>query len=83
MKRMAGDGIENIAVMNTLTGQVEGPGGSFLIDEDLIKKLSFIREGEFSERQGSPTLKLIGQLESLATDVLRPTREVIRSGNNN
>ena len=48
MRRMADDGIENIAVMNTVTGQVEGPGGTFLIDEDIVKKLSFIREGEFS-----------------------------------
>ena len=78
MRRIADGGIENIALMNTLTGHVEGPGGTFLIDEELVKKLSFIREGEFSERQGSLTLKLIGQLESVASDVLRPTKEVIR-----
>lgn len=33
-----------------------------MIDVELTKKLSFIKEGEFSEKKGSKTLKLVGDV---------------------
>jgi hypothetical protein len=56
-------GIDSAAILDPRSGKVTGPTGTFLIDERLIPKLSFIREGEFSPKQGEPTLKLIGTLE--------------------
>ncbi len=32
------------------------------IDEDLVKKIQFIREGEFEEKSGAPTLRLVGDV---------------------
>lgn len=55
-------GIENAAVMNLATGEIDGKAGSFLIDEALLPRISFIRDGEFVERSGAPTLKLIGEV---------------------
>ena len=55
----------NAAVVDTIKGVIEGKSSSILIDEDLIKKLKFIQEGEFVEKDGDPTLKLIGTLESI------------------
>lgn len=55
-------GIENAAVMNISTGEIDGKAGSFLIDESLLSQISFVRDGEFVERSGAPTLKLIGEV---------------------
>ena len=69
-------GVENVALLNTVTGEVEGRGGSFLIDESLLDQIKFIQEGEFSEKQGAPTLKLIGSLETIAGGQLQPVKKV-------
>lgn len=55
-------GIENAAVMNLATGEIDGKAGSFLIDEALLPQISFVKDGEFVERSGAPTLKLIGEV---------------------
>jgi hypothetical protein len=56
-------GINNAAIMDTENGTVIGPGiKSFIIDDELVDQLKFIKEGEFNEVKGKPTLKLIGQL---------------------
>jgi hypothetical protein len=63
VRRIQRIGVDNAAILDPRTGKVAGPAGTFLIDERLVPKLNFIREGEFSEKEGAPTLKLIGQLE--------------------
>ncbi|MDO9432593.1 MAG: ATP-binding protein, partial [Phenylobacterium sp.] len=55
-------GIENAAIMNLVTGEIDGKAGSFLIDEALLPKISFVKDGEFMERSGAPTLKLVGEV---------------------
>jgi len=63
LERIARIGVREAAIFDIHSGQVSGTGGSFLIDESLLSQLSFIKEGEFSEVKGKPTLKLIGSLE--------------------
>lgn len=58
-------GVENVAILNTRSGEVAGPAGRFLIDETLIPQLKFITEGKFSESEGAPTLKLLGDLQPI------------------
>ncbi|MBK7962492.1 MAG: hypothetical protein IPK04_15665 [Bdellovibrionales bacterium] len=58
-RRVSEIGIENIGLLNTQSGLVEGPGGSFLIDESLLPKISFLRSGHFSEDSSAPAIKLI------------------------
>ena len=76
VKRIEANGVGNTAILNTESGVVEGRGGSFLIDETLIEKLTFIREGAFTERKGAPTLKLIGELETFGEEQIRPVKRV-------
>lgn len=64
------NGIENSAVMNLVTGEVDGKSGSFLIDEELLPKINFVKEGEFVEKSGAPALKLIGELKGSASVVV-------------
>lgn len=62
-------GVENAAIMNTEDGEVVGPKiKSFVIDSELIEELKFIKEGEFKERRGDPTLRLIGDLATVTDD---------------
>lgn len=61
-EKAASIGPVNAALMDTIGGTVSGPEGTLVIDEELIPKLKFIREGKFSEKEGKPTLKLIGDV---------------------
>ena len=38
-----------------------GNGGKFLIDENLLASIKFIKEGEFNERRGAPAIRIIGE----------------------
>jgi hypothetical protein len=60
-------GVREAGIFDLQTGQVTGSGGSFLIDESLLSQLSFIKEGEFSEVKGKPTLKLIGDVHPIGS----------------
>ena len=63
LKEIARIGIADAALFDLRTGTVKGAGGNLVIDESLLPQLAFIREGQFSETKGKPTLKLIGSVE--------------------
>jgi len=66
LTKIARIGVRDTGIFDLHTGQVTGSAGSFLIDESLLSQLSFIKEGEFSEVKGKPTLKLIGKAEVIS-----------------
>ncbi len=72
------NGIENTAILNIQTGEVEGKSGSFVIDETLLPKIQFIKEGEFVEKKGAPALKLIGDIQPI-TAITEVEKEVEKS----
>jgi|GEM_PF-1129163 len=78
MSNILANGIENSAILNLNTGQVDGKAGSFLIDEKLLPEISFIKEGEFQEKTGSPTLKLIGEIKNSASVIKTEKEELIK-----
>jgi hypothetical protein len=65
VQNIARIGVREAGIFNLKTGEVKGTNGSFLIDESLLSQLSFIKEGEFSEVKGKPTLKLLGNLRPI------------------
>lgn len=65
-------GVEHVAVLDAKTGRVDGPSGSFLIDESLLARIAFIHEGKFVEADGAPTLKLVGDVRPIAADRIQP-----------
>lgn len=71
-------GIEDAAILDLSSGQVEGKSGSFSIDEKLLPKLSFVKEGEFVEKLGAPTLKLIGELKESSNVVVKVSEDLIK-----
>ena len=77
LENIARIGVRATGIFDLHTGSVTGTGGSFLIDESLLSQLSFIKEGEFSEVRGKPTLKLIGHVEPLAGTAIGATKKQI------
>lgn len=80
IKNIARIGVREAGIFDLQTGCVTGSGGSFLIDETLLSQLSFIKEGEFSEVKGKPTLKLIGSVEPLIGISLSKKKKIIIKG---
>ena len=62
-------GPTNVGILDTLHGELYGGDATFLIDESLIEKLKFIRQGSFSEQAGTPTLRLVGDLHEVSSVV--------------
>ncbi len=68
-------GASNAAVLDFNSSTLLGPSGQrVLVDEELLKKISFIREGEFNEVTGAPTLKIVGEVQPATTIALGPAR---------
>lgn len=56
-------GASNAAVLDFNSSTLQGPTGErVLVSQEIIDKISFIREGEFTEVVGAPTLRLIGDV---------------------
>lgn len=74
-------GPQNIHLIDTFNGEIFTGSGKILLDKSIANKLKFIKEGSFSEKEGAPTLKLIGEVTGVVdttnvpkTDVLYPYR---------
>jgi len=76
LERISRIGVEDAAIFDLNTGKATGASGSFLIDEDLLPKLNFVKEGQFIEKEGSPIFKLMGDLKSISKDSILPTKKV-------
>jgi len=46
-------------------GTLTDGGHTLQIDKSLLEKLSFVKEGEFSEIEGAPTLRLVGDVTAV------------------
>lgn len=64
-RRMTRIAVGSAATLDLDTGKVEGMQGSFLIGEELLPKIQFLRQGEFSEQSGAPALRLIGDVSAV------------------
>ncbi len=66
-RRMSRVATGSEATIDLDTGQVAGRTGQFLIDEDLLPSIQFIREGDFSEIKGTPALKIVGEVQPISS----------------
>jgi hypothetical protein len=63
MAKIGKTGPENAAILDTEKSLIEKEESKILVlDEDLANKLKFIKEGQFTEKEGAPTLKLVGDV---------------------
>jgi hypothetical protein len=71
--KLADVGTANALILDTDKNVLDADGRSILIDEKLIDSIKFIKEGQFDEKVGAPTLKLIGEVS--AVGVIMPSSE--------
>jgi hypothetical protein len=76
-RRMMGVATGAQATFDLATGEVKGTAGAFVIDEALLPRLQFIKEGDFSEAKGAPALRLVGDVQPIDNHA-RERAKVIR-----
>lgn len=70
-------GPQNIHLMDIYKGELHTDKGKILLDKDLLNKIKFIKEGQFVEKEGAPTLRLIGDVSGVVdTDAFPQTDKV-------
>lgn len=70
IQRISKAGPTNVGILDTISGKLYGDNVTYLIDESLTKKLKFIQKGSFSEVEGEPTLRLVGDVTKAPTTEL-------------
>jgi hypothetical protein len=77
LAKIAKIGVQDTGIFDLQTGQITGTKNSFYIDESLLSQLSFIKEGQFSEVKGKPTLKVIGNAVVTPHSAMTPVKKQI------
>lgn len=65
LERISQIGPTNVAIMDTVRGEISGKNGTLVIDKKLIPKLKFINEGNFKDG-GKPVLRLVGDVKPVS-----------------
>lgn len=70
-------GPTNAAIYDLENSVLEKDNSKILVvDEELSRKIKFIKEGEFEEKKGAPTLKLVGDVLPInKVDVIKHVKE--------
>lgn len=76
--KMATIGISKVSLLDMSNGELLLNNGNakVFIDAATMKEIKFIKEGEFSEKKGAPTLKLIGEVPNIASAVVKKSSTV-------
>lgn len=77
IQKIGKSGPQNAAILDTERGLIEKNDSQILVvDEDLVKNIQWIREGEFSEKKGERTLKLVGSVHPIDhVEVVKKVKE--------
>ena len=73
--RLSRIGAHKALIVDTQKARLDAGETWISIDRELADQLEFIREGEFEEREGAPTLRLVGDV--MAVDTTGQVRERI------
>ncbi|HII90804.1 MAG TPA: ATP-binding protein [Methanosarcina sp.] len=59
---------EKALILDLDRGIISEGDQKIIIDESIIDKFKFIKEGEFNEKSGAPTLKLVGTISNISAE---------------
>jgi hypothetical protein len=77
IQRISQIGPKNVQLLDTYKGEISIGDGKILIDKNVLDNLKFVQEGKFVEKEGAPTLKLIGEITGIVdTETVIPTDEI-------
>ena len=77
MSKIGKAGPQNAAILDTEKALIEKDDSRILVlDEELAKKIKFIKEGYFSEKEGAATLRLVGDVVPIdKVEVIKKIKE--------
>lgn len=77
MSKIGRAGPQNAAILDTEKSLIEkGDSRILVMDDELASKLKFIKEGQFSEKDGAATLKLVGDVVPIEkVEVVKKVKE--------
>lgn len=65
VERLLSLGPKNAMVADLVSGKISDEQNSILIGEELLDRINFIKQGEFVEKEGAPTLKIVGDVHAV------------------
>lgn len=76
VSKIGRSGPQNAAILDLEKGEISKDKKQILVvDEKLARNIKWIKEGSFSEKEGAPALKLIGEVQPLDTvEVIKKER---------
>ena len=74
ISKIAKIGVNNLSLIDLKDGKLSvnsfGKNKEVFIDENLLSTLKFVKEGHFSEIDGDPTLKVVGEIKGITGAVV-------------
>ena len=72
-------GPKNVHLLDSYTGELFVGNGKILLNEELLDKLKFVKEGSFTEKEGEglPTLRLVGDIDGVVDTSITIKPDVI------
>ncbi len=65
IEKIATIGPRNVKMLDLIRGEIVlDDDRSIVLDKELLKNIKFVEEGKFVEKDGAPTLKLIGEIQN-------------------
>jgi len=76
LENIAKVGVENASIFDINSGEITGRGATFVIDESILPEIKATKEGQFVEKDGMPTLKLMGKIHRMGEVSVLPTKKI-------
>lgn len=77
--KMATIGVNNLSILDLTNGELlynTGNEPKIFVDNNLLSQIKFIKEGEFTEKTGAPTLRVIGDVKDITGAIVKPSKIV-------
>lgn len=78
--KVAKIGVNNLSLIDLKNGIISlgnfPKNKDIFINEELLKQIKLVKEGQFVEKEGTPTLKIIGEVKSVSGAVVYTTKTV-------
>ena len=65
IEKIGSVGPSHVHILDTVNGELSIGNNTILIDRGVVDQIKFIREGQFVEKGGAPTLKLVGEISGV------------------
>lgn len=74
IEKIATIGPKNVHLLDSFKGEISVGQGKILLDKNVLDKLNFIKEGHFTENEGAPAYRLLGDISGFVdTEIAVPS----------